>query len=293
MWPAVSQSTLEARYKRPASRFAVVEDVSMHFLDEGPADGPVVVMSSAQWACFSQWDSWMPALADRYRVIRIDLPGHGLTGEIPSGDYSFEMYERLLLGTLDAIGIDRFALIGTSFSGTIAFRYATKPGHRLTALVLANASGLPRLPGKAPNEPPPQWLNRVLMPHVRTRGFMRWKLGSLILNHALITPALVREFADMNNRRNRLKEAQARAATYKAGDPQSLLAKITVPTLVLGSTGSTYLAASDADRYEAWLTAAPVRKMVYPNVGHLIAFDAGSAAAADVRAFLDERVDRC
>ena len=37
--------------------------------------------------------------------IRIDLPGHGLTGEIPSGDYSFENYERLLLGTLDAIGV--------------------------------------------------------------------------------------------------------------------------------------------------------------------------------------------
>ena len=292
MWPAVSQSTLEARYKRPASRFARVENVSMHFLDEGPSDGPVVVMSSAQWACFSQWDSWMPALADHYRVIRIDLPGHGLTGEIPSGAYSVEMYERLLLGTLDAIGIDRFALIGTSFSGTIAFRYAAKPENRLTGLVLANASGLPRLPGKGPNEASPQWLHRVLMPYVRTRGFMRWKLGSLILNHDVITPALVREFTDMNNRRNRLKEAQARAATYKVGDPQSLLAQITVPTLVLGSTGSTYLAASDADRYEAWLTAAPVRKVVYPNVGHLIAFDAGSAAAADVRTFLDERVDR-
>ena len=34
------------------------------------------------------WDGWAPKLADRFRVIRFDMTGHGLTGPEPNGDYS-------------------------------------------------------------------------------------------------------------------------------------------------------------------------------------------------------------
>lgn len=283
-----SQTTLERRYRRPTSRFVVVDGVRLHCLDEGIADGPAVVMTPAQWMCFSQWDAWVPLFAERYRVIRIDLPGHGLAGPIPDGDYSFARYERLLIGALDALGVDRFALIGTSFGGTVAFRYAARADNRLWALVLANASGLPRAGGASPGEPPPRRLHRILLPYYRTRGFIAWKLRTLVHDDGKLTPALIRECADMNNRKGRLREAQARAAAYRVGDPETVLGRVTVPTLVQGSTRSTYLGADDAARFAAWLTRAPVRTRVYPGVGHLIALDGGETVAQDARDFLDD-----
>ncbi len=283
------QRALHARYARPASRFLAVDGVRLHVLDEGPRDGPVVVALSAQWASFTQYDAWAPALVDRYRVLRLDLPGHGLSGPIPSGDYSIAAYERLMLGALDQLAVDRFFLVGTSFSGAVAFRYAARPDSRLLGLVLANASGLPRLPGgPAPGSPPPNpWLRR-LEPWWRPRAYFRWKLDQMLRDKRRITPARVREYADFNNSRRRIAEAAARARAYRAGDPLPALAAIAAPVLIQWSTHATYLPAVDADRFEAALTGAPTRKILYPDVGHLIIEDAPEATGRDVRAFADD-----
>jgi len=282
IWPG--QATLEARYARPDSHFLTVGGTRVHYTDQGA--GPVVVLLSAHWASFTMWDGWLPHLADKYRVIVVDLPGHGLTG--PAEDYSIDGYTKLLVGLSDQIGIERFTLVGTSFSGVIAFRYAATVGNRLSALILANASGMPREPGAgpSPNQPPPQWLYRLALPHFAPRGFMRWKLGTLMLDYSRITPARVREFADFNSRRGRLREAELRTRSYKAGDPQSVLANVRVPVLIQWSTHSAYLKAREADLFQEFLTNAPTEKIIYPGVGHLIVLDAPDATGRDARAFL-------
>jgi pimeloyl-ACP methyl ester carboxylesterase len=288
LWPFRSRAALARAYARPQSRFATVGGVHLHYLDEGPADGPVVVVLPAQWTSFAQYDDWAPALTDRYRVLRIDLPGQGLSGRIPSSDYSMAMYQQLLTGLLDQIGVDRFFLVGTSFSGTVAFRHAAVAGDRLLGLVLANASGMPRLPGH-PNPgstPPTAWLRR-LEPYFRPKAYFRWKLDELMQDKARITPERVRQYRDMNNAPGRIGEAAARARTYRSGDPLPVLAAITAPVLVQWSTHATYLPAVDADRFEAALTSAAVRKIIYPGVGHLIIEDAPVATSRDVRLFLD------
>jgi pimeloyl-ACP methyl ester carboxylesterase len=266
----------------------MVDGVRLHYLDEGPAEGPVVVALSAQWASFAQYDDWAPALTDRYHVLRLDLPGHGLSGRIASGDYSIAAYIRLTIGLLDQLGIARLFLVGTSFSGAAAFRYAAVAGDRLLGLVLANSSGLPRLPGgAAPNAAPPtRWL-RWLEPYWRPKAYFRWKLDQLLQDKSRITPQRVREYRDMNNAPGRIAEAAARLKAYRAEDPAPVLAAITAPVLIQWSTHATYLPAVDADRFEAALTQAATRKIIYSGVGHLIIEDAPEATGRDVRLFLD------
>ena len=279
---------LEARYARPASRFVTVDDARLHVLDEGPPDAVAVVALSAQWANFSMWDGWAPALFDRYRVLRIDLPGQGLSGPIPSGDYSIDAYERLMLGVLDQLKVGRFFLVGTSFSGVVAFRYAAHAGERLLGLVLANASGLPRpAGGPSPNAPPPSLWLRILAEPWRPRAYFRWKLEEMLRDRRRVTPARVREYTHFNNSRRRIAEAQARVRSYRSGDPLPTLAAITAPVLIQWSTHSAYLPVADAGRFEAALTGAAVRKIIYPDVGHLIIEDAPEATGRDVRAFVD------
>ena len=288
-----SQSTLEHRYSRPNSRFVEIGGVRVHYLDEAAAHNQTVFLLSAQWSHFALWDGWLPHLTDRYRVIVVDLPGHGLTGKFPDGDYSMENYTRLLAGLIAHVAPQRYAVVGTSFSGVPAFRYASQNDPRQFALILANASGVPRQTspgpeaGPSPNQPPPQWLYRTLLPHYRLSGFMRWKLSTLMLHHDRITDALVESYTDMNNRADRLEEADARARVYSSRDTQKLLAQIRMPTLIQWATHSIYLAAREADVFQEWLTATKAEKIIYPGIGHLIALDEPEATARDARAFLD------
>ncbi|MEH6552282.1 MAG: alpha/beta hydrolase [Pseudomonadales bacterium] len=59
-----------------------------------------------------------------YRVVRLDLPAFGLTGSVPSGNYSIDRYLMLVDSLMDQLGIERFAIAGTSYGGLVAFRYA-------------------------------------------------------------------------------------------------------------------------------------------------------------------------
>ena len=289
-----SQATLERRYATPASRFIDLAGTRLHYTDHGPSDGPAIVLLPAQWASFTLWKGWLPFLTERYRVLCVDLPGHGLAGPMANGDYSMEAYEHLLELFINALGLERFFLVGTSFSGVVAFRFAAKANDRLLGLVLTCSSGMPRAPGatQKPNEPPPQFLYRTLMPYYRLRGFMAWKLAVLIKDPARITLALIDEFTDFNNRKGRLRESQRRAAAYAAGDPKAVLAHIHVPALIQWPTGSSYLSAHEADLFEEWLGSAVKEKIIYPNTGHLLALDAPTTTGQDARRFFDRRLTK-
>jgi pimeloyl-ACP methyl ester carboxylesterase len=290
-----SQAALEHRYARTTSRFAEIDGTRVHYLDEAARHQTAVILLSAQWSHFVMWDGWLPHLTDRYRVIVVDLPGHGLTAPFADGDYSMEHYTRLAAGLIDHVAPARFVVVGTSFSGPIAFRIAAQRDPRLAALILANASGVPRQKseagGPSPGDPPPQWLYRTLLPHYRFEGFMRWKLGTLVLDPARITPDVVEAYTDMNNRRGRLEESQARAKAYSSADTERLLGEVRVPTLIQWGTHSTYLAAREAEQMREWMVNTAAEVVIYRGVGHLIALDAPEATARDARKFL-ERVMR-
>ena len=291
-WLRPSLRTLEKRYARPASRFIPAGGVRLHALDEGPCEGPPVVALSAQWTSFMQWDRWAPQLTDRYRVLRLDLPGHGLSGPMADGDYSMDAYRRLLAEVLDRLEIQSAFLVGTSFSGPIAFGHAASAPDRVRGLVLANASGLPRAAdGPKPTTPPPSPVLRLLERHWRPPAYFRWKLDELLQDKSLITRRRVAEYAAMNNAPGRIGEVAARLRAYAPGDPFSVLAAIVCPVLIQWSTRGTYLSTKDAGRFEQALVQASTRTVIYPGVGHLIIEDAPEATGRDARRFLDAVMD--
>ena len=287
-WWSPSQSSLERRYGRPTSRFITVERTRLHFLDEGPPDAPLIVVLPPHWGCFAAWDQWVPAFTDAYRVIRLDLPGHGLSGRVPSGDYSMDMYVHLLHETVDQLDIKSFALVGTSFSGVVAFRYAARFSGSLNALILCNASGLPRSSNTSPNQAPPHVIDKLLYHHYRRKTFIEWKLKSLMSNQVGVTPEKVRLYTDMNNCKGRIWEERERLQHYDVGDPKTVLAQIQVATLIQWSSESLYLTPEDAGTFYTYLANAPKRKHLYPNAGHLIVEDIPEQLAKDARGFLDD-----
>lgn len=286
----VSARTLEQRYRRPNSRFLDIEGTRVHLLEEGPAKGPVIIALSAHWGSFATWDDWAVELTDKYKVIRVDLPGHGLTGRIPSNDYSIASYLRLLKVIIESLELEKFALVGTSFSGIIAYQYAALCGDRLTALILTNSSGFPRdtKAGPQPNQAPPHLLYRLMQKYYRPYGFFKWKLNELVVNKRRLTAEKIRTYTDMNNRTGRIAEERARLSRYTAIDPKPSLEKVSVPTLIQWSTQSLYLDVTQADKFCDYLTNTHPQKIIYANTGHLIIEDAPQQLARDTKRFLDD-----
>ena len=85
--PDLRRSDLEARYARGPADFIEGSGMRLHVRDTGPRDAPAVVLLHGLGASLHTWEDWANALPE-LRVIRFDLPGFGLTGADPSGDYS-------------------------------------------------------------------------------------------------------------------------------------------------------------------------------------------------------------
>ena len=101
----IPAAELEARYASPASRFITIDGARIHYRDEG--SGPPVVLIHANFSNLIDWDPWVDALRDRYRVIRFDMTSHGLTGPDPTGDYSQERTLALTERLIDALDLEQ------------------------------------------------------------------------------------------------------------------------------------------------------------------------------------------
>lgn len=83
-----------------------------------------------------------PLLADRWRVIALELPGHGHSDHLPPGThYHFVDYVRSVLAAADALGLPRFDLLGHSLGAGIAAMLAAAAPERITKLLLIEGLG--------------------------------------------------------------------------------------------------------------------------------------------------------
>jgi pimeloyl-ACP methyl ester carboxylesterase len=85
------------------------------------------------------WTQWVPHLAGKYRVIRVDLPGFGASTEPPGYGWSVEELSADIGRCLDALRIDRFHLIGAKYGGSACFQFASDQPQRLLSLTLCGS----------------------------------------------------------------------------------------------------------------------------------------------------------
>lgn len=104
----------------------------------GPANAPVVALIHGLGLTRATWESHIPALADRYRVLSYDLFGHGDSAAPPETP-SLTLFSEQLRALLDALGFGTCAAIGFSLGGMINRRFAIDHADRVAALGILNA----------------------------------------------------------------------------------------------------------------------------------------------------------
>jgi pimeloyl-ACP methyl ester carboxylesterase len=137
---------------RPSGRERTPGDLEHVDLEAGPhrlsafvvGEGPPVLLLHGLGATKLSWLPLLGPLAERYRVIVTDLPGHGESDK-PRGNYTPAFYAGVVRRLLDAIGEPRAALVGNSMGGRIALEVAARAPMRVSSLVLLGpaVAGLP------------------------------------------------------------------------------------------------------------------------------------------------------
>jgi 3-oxoadipate enol-lactonase len=112
---------------------------ALHHELSGPADAPVVVLSHALGATSAIWDAQEPALAERFRVLRYDLRGHGRS-PVPDAPTTLAELGGDVTELLDGLGVERASLVGVSLGGMISLWLAAFRPERVERLVVACTS---------------------------------------------------------------------------------------------------------------------------------------------------------
>lgn len=286
----ISQARLEARYATEASRFTEIDGVRIHYHDEGPRDAPVLVLLHASYMSLRSFDALVPLLTPSLRVVRFDFPIAGLSGPDPADRVSIE-HNMLLLDTLTRdLGIERFALFGTSSGGPVAFRYAAEHPERVTRLILVNSAGMPRSAVTNPNRPRGTALQRWVGQRLQTRGY--WQ-ESLQRNFTAKPPppGLLDMVYDMNRRAGLREQARLFTRNFRTGDPEAVFARLVMPTLIGWGVDNPTVMHLEADVISLWMTGAPSRVIKYPGLGHYLYMEDPERLAADMLAFLSGEMD--
>jgi pimeloyl-ACP methyl ester carboxylesterase len=217
-------------------------------------------------------------LGGSFDVIIPDLPGFGLTGPRADRDYRVPTYAATMAGFMDALDVARYAVVGNSLGGNVAWNLALNHPERLTGLVLINATGYPekRLPGgiRLARNPLLRPLLRRWMPRRAVERNLRSAVGprSDIVDDAMVE----RTYRLMSRTGNR--SAFVDLANTEQPDRSREITKISVPTLVLRS------ASIDGQHFARDIAGS--REVVHTDGGHLLPEEDPTWVADAISSFL-------
>lgn len=133
---------LKDKYAQAPSQFLKMNEMEVHYRDEGIVDdkAPLILLHGFGAHLYT-FNSWVERLSNEYRIIRLDLPGFGLTGAFPDADYSTKQYTSFLKQFLDKLGVKKCIIGGNSMGGNIAWNFALDYPDMVNKLILINAAG--------------------------------------------------------------------------------------------------------------------------------------------------------
>src|ERR1700690_4074394 len=116
---------------------ASVDDIKIHSSTAGK--GPKTVILVHGWTCDeTTWNAQVPALLKEYRVVTLDLPGHGHSGSPQDGKWLMDLFARAVEAVRGESKADRVVLVGHSMGTPVVIQYARLYPQHVAALVFVD-----------------------------------------------------------------------------------------------------------------------------------------------------------
>jgi pimeloyl-ACP methyl ester carboxylesterase len=269
--PERSVKDLRARWGRAPSSFLKAAGMTVHLRDEGPRDDPSpIVLLHGTLSSLHTWNGWAEALTSNRRVIRLDLPGFGLTGPSPDRAYSVKRDMRLVLAVLDALGVERCVMGGNSHGGGVALRIALEHPSRVDKLILVDSDGYRTKPISMPiafyfaGMPMNGWMLRNTFP----RGLMEQGLRNVYGDPKRLLPEVAvryRELTECKGNRHALLE-RGRQWGHTATHADRI-AELKLPTLIMWGGRDRLIPPDTAERFHRDIAGSTL--VTFADLGHL------------------------
>jgi pimeloyl-ACP methyl ester carboxylesterase len=280
----VPVSELLPKYAGEPSRFADIEGMRVHYRDEG--QGLPLVLLHGTSSSLHTWDDWVLRLKERRRIVRLDLPGYGLTGPAPDADYTPARLARVVVKLLDKLSIERADVAGNSLGGRVALTMALDQRARVERLILVAASGL------SGQRPPSVFrlaqssLGGAVLRWVTPRFLVRANTKQVYGDLSRLREDVVDRYYDVARRAG---NRQALIDRFQAAAPPALdarLKELHLPTLILWGGRDTWIPPSFGERFARGIAGAQL--IVYPDAGHVPMEELPAQTARDAEAFLED-----
>ena len=290
--PDVPVQALVARWGLPPSEFIDVKGQLVHLRDEGPRNDPApLLLLHGTGASLHTWEGWAAALKGKKRVIRIDLPGFGLTGpfagQYASDDYRGDSYARFVLDLLDALDVPRASIGGNSLGGEVAWRAVVMAPQRFDKLILVDASGYAFAPDELPlgfriaRVPLLNRIGETLLP----RALVAATLRSVYGDPTRVNDDMIERYFELALRQGNRHALGLRLQQLEMGEHAERIKTINRPTLVLWGGRDRLIPPINAQRFAADIHGAKL--LLFDNLGHVPQEEDPARTAAAVLEFLE------
>ncbi len=288
--PDIPFAKLDAKYANAQSRFMDLPGgLRIHYRDQGDPKGPPIVMVHGYAASLHAWEPWVARLGGTYRIVTLDLPGHGLTRAPSTYAPSLDRYADVVDTVAQRLNVGRYVIVGNSMGGGVAWDLALRHPDHVRGLVLVDSIGLPEPKGdtrtplifKLLNNP----LGRLLMRNIGTRGLAERGLRSAYVDQSLVTPSLIDRYVDLSRAPGH-RAILLNSSGYEDSKPitTETFKAIRTPTLVMHGEADTVVPPSAGHALAAAIPGATL--IIYPGVGHVPMEQIPDRSAADLRAFM-------
>jgi 3-oxoadipate enol-lactonase len=256
---------------------AEVNGARVNYRFDGPASAPVLVLSNSLGTNLSMWDPQIPALEQRFRVLRYDTRGHGQS-EVTPGPYSITQLGRDLVALLDSVGIERAHYCGLSMGGMIGMWLGVYAPERIDRLVLCNTAA--KIGSRE------TWNARLEV--VRTQGMgaiadtqaQRWFTAGFIAKSPAVVAATRQMIANTSS-----EGYSANCGAIRDMDQRETISRIRARTLIIAGLHDPVVPAADS-RYLA--DTIPGAKLVELDASHLSNVEAPDEFTGALLSFLNE-----
>jgi pimeloyl-ACP methyl ester carboxylesterase len=280
-------SELAARWAQPPSTFINVAGMRVHVRDEGLRDDPVpIILLHGTSASLHTWDGWVRELQQDRRVIRVDMPGFGLTGPTPDGDYTIAAYVRFASAVLDHFGIEHCVLAGNSFGGWVAWETALAEPGRVDALILVDSAGYTIRSQSVPiafriaQIPVLNRLMEVTLPRSMIESSVRNVYG----HPDKVTPELVDRYYEITLRQGNRKSLVQRFVQAPLGIDEERIKELKVPTLILWGGRDRLIPLEYAGLFNRDIAGSEL--VVFDDLGHVPQEEDAVRTVSAAKAFL-------